>query len=166
MYTLSSITNLWKTQIYPHRTRLAALSIAAIFLCGAGCQPRTTTHGFMPRTDLIERLQPGEQNKNQVVSILGSPTIMATFNQDIWYYVTQTTENRSFFKPEIIDQSILALTFNQAGVLVSLETKSMLDAVRIEPSTEKTPTVGRKLSVLQQLFGNFGRFSGSNNGPR
>tara|TARA_B100000029_G_C17594694_1_gene963691 strand:+ start:2378 stop:2740 length:363 start_codon:yes stop_codon:yes gene_type:complete len=115
----------------------------------------------MPRTDLIERLQLGEQSKNEIAVLLGSPTIIGTFDQDIWYYVTQTTENKFFFKPEIIDQEILALTFNEAGVLVSLEEKSMLDAIRIEPNAQQTPTVGRKLSLLQQLFGNFGRFSNS-----
>jgi len=115
----------------------------------------------MPRSDLIERLQPGEQNKNQVQGILGSPTIIGTFDQDTWYYVTQTTENKSFLKPEIIDQAILSLMFDETGVLISLEKKSMVDAIRIEPSAEKTPTAGRKLSVVPQLFGNFGRFSGS-----
>tara|TARA_B100001123_G_C15172333_1_gene971928 strand:- start:93 stop:455 length:363 start_codon:yes stop_codon:yes gene_type:complete len=115
----------------------------------------------MPRTDLIERLDPGEQNKNQIATILGSPTIIGTFDQDTWYYVTQTTENKFFFKAEIIDQAILALTFNEAGVLVSLEKKSMLDAIRIEPNKNQTPTVGRKLSLIQQLFGNVGRFSNS-----
>ena len=161
MSRVSVIINSGLAPLRRYRPELIALSALSILLCGTGCQPRITTHGFMPRTDLIERLQPGEQNKNQIAAILGSPTIMGTFDQDTWYYVTQTTENKFFFKPEIIDQAILALTFNEAGVLASLEKKSMLDAIRIEPNTEQTPTVGRKLSLIQQLFGNFGRFSNS-----
>ena len=160
------IINRERARLYHYGPRLIALSVLSILLCGTGCQPRITTHGFMPRTDLVERLQPGEQNKNQVAGILGSPTIIGTFDQDTWYYITQTTENKSFFKPEIIDQKILALTFNAAGVLESLEKKSMQDAVLIEPNTQQTPTVGRKLSVFQQLFGNFGRFSGATNTTR
>ena len=161
MSMVSVIITLGLAQPCRYLPKLIALSVLAILLCGTGCQPRITTHGFMPRTDLIERLQPGEQNKTQVAAILGSPTIMGAFDQDTWYYVTQTTENKFFFKPEIIDQAILALTFDEAGVLASLEKKSMLDAIRIEPNTEQTPTVGRKLSLIQQLFGNFGRFSNS-----
>ena len=161
MSQVSVIINSGIARLYRYLSKLIALSVLSILLCGTGCQPRITTHGFMPRTDLIERLQPGEQNKNQIAAILGSPTITGTFDQDTWYYVTQTTENKFFFKPEIIDQAILALTFNEAGVLASLERKSMLDAIRVEPKTEQTPTVGRKLSLLQQLFGNFGRFSNS-----
>ena len=131
----------------------------AFLLCLAACQPRITTHGFMPRNDLTAKLQPGMQNKTQVEDILGSPTIIATFDQNIWYYITQTTENESFFKPKLVDQQILALTFDETGLLASLETKSIVDAKHIEPHPGKTPTMGRKLSIFQQLFGNFGRFS-------
>ena len=130
----------------------------AFLLCLAACQPRITTHGFMPRNDLTEKLQPGKQDKGQVAGILGSPTVLAVFDENVWYYITQTTENKSFFKPELIDQQILALTFDETGLLKSLETKSITDAKRIEPHSGKTPTVGRKLSFFQQLFGNFGRF--------
>ncbi|MBT05540.1 MAG: hypothetical protein CMM32_01270 [Rhodospirillaceae bacterium] len=161
MSRVSILINLGLGQLCCYRSKLIALSALSMLLFGSGCQPRITTHGFMPRTDLIERLQLGEQSKNEIAVLLGSPTIIGTFDQDIWYYVTQTTENKFFFKPEIIDQEILALTFNEAGVLVSLEEKSMLDAIRIEPNAQQTPTVGRKLSLLQQLFGNFGRFSNS-----
>ena len=161
MSMVSVIITLGLAQPCRYLPKLIALSVLSILLWGTGCEPRITTHGFMPRTDLIGRLQPGEQNKTQVAAILGSPTIMGAFDQDTWYYVTQTTENKFFFKPEIIDQAILALTFNEAGVLASLEKKSILDAIRIEPHTAQTPTVGRKLSIVQQLFGNFGRFSNS-----
>ena len=161
MSKISVIINLGLVQPCRYLPKLITLSVLSILLFGTGCESRITTHGFMPRTDLIERLQPGEQNKTQVAAILGSPTIMGAFDQDTWYYVTQTTENKFFFKPEIIDQAILALTFNEAGVLASLEKKSMLDAIRIEPNKARTPTVGRKLSLVQQLFGNFGRFSNS-----
>ena len=140
--------------------RIAIIPMAfAFLLCSTACQPRITTHGFMPRNDLTAKLQPGKQDKNQVANILGSPTIIATFDQNVWYYITQTTENKSFFKPELIDQQILALTFDESGLLALLETKSILDAKRIEPHSGKTPTVGRKLSIFQQIFGNFGRFS-------
>jgi len=159
MVTLPAILKLAGASLIQHH-RIATIPMALAFLlCLAACQPRITTHGFMPRNDLTAKLQPGKQNQNQVADILGSPTIIATFDQNIWYYITQTTENESFFKPELIDQQILALTFDETGLLTSLETKSIVDARRIEPHSGKTPTVGRKLSIFQQVFGNFGRFS-------
>ena len=159
MVTLPVIIKLAGASLFQHH-RIATIPMALAFLlCLAACQPRITTHGFMPRNDLTAKLEPGKQDKNQVANILGSPTIIATFDQNVWYYITQTTENESFFKPNLVDQQILALTFDETGLLKSLETKSIVDAKRIEPHSGKTPTVGRKLSFFQQIFGNFGRFS-------
>ena len=164
MVTLPVIIKLAGASFFQHH-RIATIPMAfAFLLCLSACQPRITTHGFMPRNDLTAKLQPGMQNKTQVEDILGSPTIIATFDQNIWYYITQTTENESFFKPKLIDQQILALTFDETGLLSSLETKSIVDAKHIEPHSGKTPTMGRKLSIFQQLFGNFGRF-GNPAGP-
>jgi len=159
MVTLQDKTKLSGKPVCPHPVSLAKFVVLTIVLCAAACQPRITTHGFMPRNDLIAKLEPGDQNKAQVVNILGTPTVMATFDENVWYYVTQTTESKSFFKPKLIDQQILALTFDATGTLSSLTTRNITDANYIEPNPEKTKTAGRNLSIFQQLFGNFGRFS-------
>ena len=70
MSRVSVIINSGLAPLRRYRPELIALSALSILLCGTGCQPRITTHGFMPRTDLIERLDPGEQNKNQIAAIL------------------------------------------------------------------------------------------------
>ena len=159
------VIRLHKTKRFQGQSRPCTVSLTktivfTILLCTAACQPRITTHGFMPRNDLIEKLQPGHQDKLQVANILGTPTVIATFDENIWYYITQTTENQSFFKPKLVDQQILALKFDSTGTLSSLATRNIVDAKHIEPNPGKTPTAGRDISVFQQLFGNFGRFSG------
>lgn len=159
MVRLSEKVKLAWGSAFLHRISLTKFIIFTILLCTAACQPRITTHGFMPRNDLIERLHPGEQDKLQVANILGTPTVMATFDEDVWYYITQTTESKSFFKPKLVDQQILALTFDPTGMLSSLTTRNIVDAKYIDPNPAKTPTAGRDMSVIQQLFGNFGRFN-------
>ena len=142
-----------------HQTWILAFFLMTTMVITAGCEPRISTHGFVPRNDLIEQLQPGEQSKIDVVRILGSPTMLATFDENTWYYVTQTTENKSFFKPRLVDQEILALTFSETGLLQSVGKTGFADAKQIIPEPDKTPTVGKNLTIIQQLFGNLGRFS-------
>lgn len=122
------------------------------------CEPRVTTHGFMPREQLVKQLSPGEQTKDMVRRIMGTPSSIGTFDHRVWYYITQQTKNQAFFKPLLTDQQILALEFDEQEVLQSIKRYGLEEAHLIEPLPGKTPTVGRKLTLMQQLFGNLGRF--------
>ena len=140
----------------------AILLLPLLALSSAACSPRVATHGFMPRDELINQLSPGQQDKDMVQRLMGSPSSIGTFDEDTWYYISQRTENKSFFRPLIIDQTVLALIFDEQNMLQSIAKYGLEEAQLIEPLEKTTPTVGLKLTILQQLFGNFGRFSDPN----
>jgi len=133
--------------------------VAAMVLLLGACQPRVDTHGFMPNSELIEQVEPGLVSKLDVSEILGSPSTIATFDQDTWYYITQKTQNFAFFKPEIVDQQVLVVNFDDEDVVASINRYTIEDGLIIDPVSRKTPTVGKELTFLQQLFGNVGRFA-------
>jgi outer membrane protein assembly factor BamE (lipoprotein component of BamABCDE complex) len=139
----------------PHLPQLAALALLAL----AACEPRVDTHGFMPNSELVSQIETGEQDKLEVAEVLGSPSTMATFDDDVWYYITQQSRTFAFFKPEIIDQQVLVVRFDQADVVSEINRYTIEDGLIVDPVTRKTPTAGKELSLLQQLFGNIGRFA-------
>ena len=139
------------------RTRLRLLPLLALVLIA--CEPRLDTHGFMPNSELVSQIQTGEQDKFEVVEVLGSPSSMATFDDDIWYYITQQSRTFAFFKPEIIDQQVLVVRFDEADVVSEINRYTIEDGLIVDPVTRETPTAGKELSILQQLFGNIGRFA-------
>ncbi len=146
-----------------HRLSKAALpaislAAAALLLLGA-CHPRVDTHGFMPNPELVEQVEPGVVSKLDVADILGSPSTIATFDQDTWYYITQKTQNFAFFKPEIIDQQVLVVNFDDRDMVSGVNHYTIEDGLIVDPVSRKTPTVGKELTFLQQLFGNIGRFA-------
>lgn len=145
----------------PIRKQALAFSLFTVtaFAALTGCEPRIDTRGFMPHPDLVAQVEPGSVDKFQVAQILGTPSTVSTFDEDTWYYVTQKTQNFAFFKPEIIDQEVLVVAFNDVGRVEELNRYTIEDGLIIDPVTRKTPTAGKKLSILQQLFGNVGRFS-------
>ncbi len=136
----------------------ASVVAAMVLLLGA-CAPRVDTHGFMPNAELIEQVEPGVVSKLDVADILGSPSTIATFDQDTWYYITQKTQNFAFFKPEIVDQQVLVVNFDDQDMVSDINRYTIEDGLIVDPVSRKTPTVGKELTFLQQLFGNVGRFS-------
>ena len=134
----------------------------SIILAGAvlaACQPRVDIHGFMPNAELVAQVQPGELTRAGVAEVLGSPSTIATFDADTWYYITQKTRSFAFLKPEIIDQEVLMIKFDDDQVVSAVVRYTIEDGLIIDPVSRKTPTVGKELTFLQQLFGNVGRFA-------
>ena len=60
----------------------------------------------------------------------------------------------------IYQQHILQLTFNDAGRLTAIKNYDLKDGRDIDMVARVTPTAGKELTVLEQLMGNVGKFSG------
>lgn len=138
------------------RQLLTASALAALLVA---CAPNITQRGNLPDPELLSRIQPGAQTRTQVADILGSPSSIATFGEEVWYYISSQTETLAFFEPEILDQKVIAIAFDDAGKVKTIRTYGLEDAQAIDPVSRTTPTGGREFTILEQLFGNLGRFS-------
>ncbi len=125
----------------------------------SACEGRVAVHGFVPNPELVAQIAPGAQDKLGVEAILGTPSAVAGFDDATWYYITQKSRTFAFFKPEIVDQEILAVRFDDADRVAALDRYTLDDRRVVEPVDRQTPTAGNELTLLQQLFGNIGRFS-------
>jgi len=67
----------------------------------------------------------------------------------------------AFFKPELIDQEVLVIAFDKEGVVREIRRRGLEDRVAVVPNPNATPAAGREFTFLEQLIGNFGRFSNS-----
>ena len=141
-----------------HGLRLAA-AVVAIML--AGCAVSEDLRGNLPDPDKLAEVHPGTTTKEQVVKILGSPSSESTFDDDTWYYISRKTKQVAFFQPEVLDQQVFVVDFDDKGVVKDLNHKTLADGVAITPAPGATPAPGRELSFLEQLIGNVGRFSGA-----
>ena len=136
------------------------IAATALVLVLVACAPITNQRGNLPDPDLLSRIEPGAQSRDDVVNILGSPTSIASFGGEIWYYISSQTETIAFYEPEVVDQRVVAIAFDDDGMVASVRTYGLEDAQDIEPVARVTPTGGRELTFLEQLFGNIGRFVG------
>ena len=141
-----------------HRSPLITSVIFAAAL--GACAPRINSHGNLPDPDLLAEVEVGQVNKADVVQILGSPSSLAPFNGDVWFYVSEKTKTVAFFEPEIIERKVIVIRFNKRGIVTALKTFGLEEARKMERVERKTPTAGNELGLLRQLFGNIGRFEG------
>ena len=63
----------------------------------------------------------------------------------------------AFYAPELVDQNITVIAFDENGVVAEISTVTLDEARAVEFAEQETPTHGRELTLLEQLFGNIGR---------
>jgi len=146
--------------------RFSFTSPAVLLFCltMAACTPTLVVQGYVPDEETLATVQQGVDNKDAVVSKLGSPSSVAAFNDDTWIYISKQTENFAFFEPTVIGQDVVAINFDPEGRVEEVRRYTLEDGRLIDPVTRKTPTHGRELGILEQLFGNVGRFTAGTDG--
>jgi len=136
--------------------KAALLFAAAAGLATGGCTKTQGLQGYIVDDTLVSAVQPGVDNKESVQNTLGRPTFTGTFDQNDWYYVSRQTRNFAYNHPRPHIQTILHVRFDPAGNVASVQRRGMEDVVSIEPMGDKTPTLGRNMSIWDELFGNIG----------
>jgi len=138
--------------------RLGALVLTTTLL--SACEARVDVRGNLPDPDLLQDLEVGHITKNEVADLLGTPSSVSPFASDTWYYISERTETVAFFEPEVKERKVLVIKFDRKGVAQNVKTYGLEDARKIEMVERTTPTAGKELTILKQIFGNIGRFEG------
>jgi len=155
-----------RLQDAPRRFRLAFAASLALAL--AACSGIQDVRGNEPDPDKVLAVNPGIDTRQQVAQLLGTPSTTSTFDPNTWYYISKRTTQFAFFDPDIIDQEVLVVHFDNEGMVSDMFIYGVEDGLVVEPTERTTPTYGQELTILQQLIGNFGRFNTadqSGNGP-
>ncbi|MDF2366467.1 outer membrane protein assembly factor BamE [Sneathiella sp.] len=139
------------------------LSIAVVGLALTACEPIKTNQGYRLDPEQLAQIEAGVTNKDSVQAIMGSPSSIATFQTegDAWYYISSKTEHLAFFAKEVTERDIVIVKFDINDVVAEVKDLNKEDGQEIEVVERETPTGGRKLGLLEQLFGNLGRFNSS-----
>jgi len=125
----------------------------------AACSPTIDQRGNLPDADNVLAIQPGVSTKDDVYNLLGTASTIATFSDKTWYYISKRTETVAFFSPDVVDQQVLVVKFDDTDVVQQVALLGMDDANDIEMVDRETPTYGQRLTIIQQLLGNIGRFT-------
>ena len=140
----------------PTGSRAALAVLIGAGMLAAGCAPIRTHQGYVMDETLVTAIQPGVDNRESVTGTLGRPTFVGQFDQRDWYYVSRDTRQLAFNMPRPTDHDVLHIRFDEAGNVEQVQRTGMDLVVNIDPSSDRTPTLGRERSVFRELFGNIG----------
>lgn len=135
---------------------LFALCLGLMVL--AGCDIPATQRGNLPKPDALSQIKPGVTDKQTVQRLLGTPSSTAAFDDKTWYYISHEIKQVAFLDPKLLDQQVVAIRFDEHGVVTDVDHKDLHDANAITPNPNATPAPGREFSFIEQLIGNFGKF--------
>jgi outer membrane protein assembly factor BamE (lipoprotein component of BamABCDE complex) len=142
--------------IVRHARSAVLIAAAAAGLLTSGCTRVREHQGYLADEALLSSVQAGVDNKDSVLGTLGRPTFVGQFNQNDWYYVSRDTRNFAFSKPTPKEQTVLRIRFDEQGNVASVDRRGVEQVVSIDPTNDKTPTLGRDKSFFEELFGNIG----------
>lgn len=121
-----------------------------------GCAGVQAHKGAVIDPQLAAAIQPGVDNKESVEKTLGRPSFVGQFSVNDWYYVSRDTNQFAFRNPRVRTQTVLHVRFDQAGNVVAVQKAGKELIAGIDPSHRMTPTLGRKRSFFEDIFGNIG----------
>ncbi|MDX1710331.1 MAG: outer membrane protein assembly factor BamE [Rhodovibrionaceae bacterium] len=146
--------------------RATTLMAACALLAAAACSDNISVHGNLPKERDINEIAIGLDDRSSVADRLGTPSTVSTFEDDKWYYIGSKMEKVAFMKPQVIDRKVLVVSFDDAGSVSDKSLYTLEDGRVIDLVDRETPTEGRELTILQQFFGNLGRFSSQSEGSQ
>ena len=145
-------------------TFVSSSRLLGVLLAGTlvtGCAGYREQRGYIADKELSASIQPGVDNKASVEKTLGRPTFTGEFDESIWYYVSRATSTFAFRTPRVTDQTVMRVKFDKAGNVSSIDRTGRELVVNINPYGKQTPTLGRRSSFFDELFGNIGVVNGA-----
>ena len=89
--------------------------ITIILTALTSCINKKLIHGNLPSADLVSIIKLGKDNKESISKILGEPSFKGTLGDNSFYYLGRVNSQIAFLKPDLEQQIILELNFDNQG---------------------------------------------------
>jgi len=122
---------------------------------------QTLTQGYVIDQQAIDSVPVGS-SREQVLLALGTPSTTATFDNEAFYYISQTRKRYvAFDKPHLVDQHVLAVYFGPDSRVTQIANYGMKDGKIFDFVSRTTPTGGKDQNFLSQIIAGAGKIAPS-----
>lgn len=122
-----------------------------------GCSEITTTHGYVPTEEQIERIEIGASSTTDVLTTIGTPVVTDELYNKTWIYTDIVFTRRGIQAAEIEDQAIVAITFSDDDTVSRIDRFTLAEARSIALNADTTEIHEGRLSIFDQFMRAFGR---------
>jgi len=93
-----------------------------LLLASCSLEKKILHHGVHNLEKKQEKLKINETNSNEILNIIGPPSTISSFNNDLYFYIEKKTSSSkitSLGKKELITNNVLILELDNKGILLS-----------------------------------------------
>lgn len=140
--------------------RSAVLAAACLL---SACGTQTRNFGYAPTAAQLSDLTVGLDTRDSVADAVGSPSSAGVMGDDMFLYVAQEVERYGFREPRILRRDVVALSFDDGGVLRDVERLGLEDGNVVAYTRAATDAPTEGVGLLRQLGSNLGRIAPTSN---
>ncbi|MEM6341030.1 MAG: outer membrane protein assembly factor BamE [Pseudomonadota bacterium] len=137
--------------------RSRTLGSFLVVLAMGACSPTFQNHGYIPPQEQLDEIVVGIDTRASVEETIGSPSSAGVLNESGYYYVRSRMRTLGFMEPREVERQVLAISFDQAGVVTNIERFGLEDGQVVPLARRVTDTGIDNRTFLRQLLTNIGR---------
>lgn len=132
--------------------------LVAMFMLQTACSNDLflVHNGNIPVDEKIAEVHKG-QTKQDVMNILGAPSLTTGLSDDHWIYMASTMKKVAFLRPEELNRKVLAITFDDDKI-TKIEKLSLADGNNIKIDKDVTNATEREQGFFRKYFGGVGSY--------
>ena len=130
------------------------MALAAIGLASGACTGGITQsyqRGYVLPEGALEQIPLGS-SQEQVLIVLGTPSTVATVSGEVFYYISQRTEQTAFLPQEEVNRRIIAIYFDKGRKVQRIADYGMRDGKIFDSVSRTTPSGGEELSYIRYMM--------------
>tara|TARA_B100001939_G_C16636996_1_gene485923 strand:+ start:185 stop:643 length:459 start_codon:yes stop_codon:yes gene_type:complete len=131
--------------------------IIILLLLTASCSNNKVVknHGLRALDIKSERIIISKTNKNDVIDLLGKPSSISLFDENLWLFIQSEKINQSIIKlgkTKIIANNVLEVKFNLRGIVEEKKLYQIKDMNDLQVVKDRTTSEYDNTSSLGKLF--------------
>ena len=133
------------------------LSIVFIFVFLTNCtfKKRVDHHGVHLLKKKSDMIYVAETNKNDIIKLLGPPSVKSTFNNDLYFYIERKTTTGKLIKlgkKKFLENNVLVLEIDNRGILTKKEFYDLNKMKKIKIVSNETSVDYKKQSFIYEFL--------------
>ena len=126
-----------------------------VFTTNCGFKKRVDHHGVHLLKKKSDLIIVSETNKNDIIKILGPPSVISTFNNDLYFYIERkTTTDRiiKLGKMKYLENNVLVLEVDNRGILLDKQFFDLKKMKNIKIVSKETTVDYQKQSFIYDFL--------------
>lgn len=140
-------------------TKIKSFAVGIALAGLAACSATYTNHGYVPSDVELENVLVGSDTRGTVEEVIGKPSSTGVLSDGAWYYISSRIRYYTYNKPEVIERTILAISFDQNDTVTNIERFGLEDGKVVKFSRRVTDSGVGGTSFFRQLVRNLGNFN-------